>query len=118
MSNGKNRRRRPTKGRSGAAKATPPAKSSGGGRNPPARRRPTGADFWGRPGGEPSGGSIRPTPDPGAVPRSLGDPPLGPNPSAAAGHLAVIYEEAVRAATALAAANGLLDDEVEDPASD
>jgi hypothetical protein len=41
----------------------------------------------------------------------LGDPPLGPNPAAAAHHLAVIYEEAVRAGTALAAASGLLEDE-------
>jgi hypothetical protein len=51
---------------------------------------------------------IRPTPDPGALPRSLGDPPLTPD-TAAAHHVAVVYEEAVRAATALAAANGLLD---------
>ena len=116
-----NRRRRPAKGRQGAAQASPPAKTSGartgakgsgGGRSPSAsRRRPSGADFWGRPGAEPSVEKIRPTPDPGAVPRSLGDPPLGPNPAVAAGHLAVIYEEAVRAATALAAANGLLDEE-------
>jgi hypothetical protein len=56
---------------------------------------------------------IRPTGDPAALPRSLGDPPLGPNPAAAAHHLAVIYEEAVRAGTALAAASGLLDDEDE-----
>jgi hypothetical protein len=57
---------------------------------------------------------IRPTGDPAALPRSLGDPPLGPNPAAAAHHLAVIYEEAVRAGTALAAASGLLDDDVMD----
>jgi hypothetical protein len=50
---------------------------------------------------------IRPTPDPAAVPRSLGDPPLTPD-TAAEHHLAVVYEEAVRTATALAAANGLL----------
>jgi hypothetical protein len=36
---------------------------------------------------------------------------LGPNPATAAHHLTAIYEEAVRAATALAAANGLLDDD-------
>jgi hypothetical protein len=53
---------------------------------------------------------IRPTLDPGALPRSLGDPPLTPD-TAAAHHVAVVYEEAVRAATALAAANGLLEDE-------
>ena len=51
---------------------------------------------------------IRATPDPSAVPRSLGDPPLGPNASATQRHLALVYEEAVRAATALAAANNLL----------
>ncbi|HMG42702.1 MAG TPA: hypothetical protein VK611_15310 [Acidimicrobiales bacterium] len=63
--------------------------------------------FWGDPAAkraEPT--PIRPTPDPGALVRSLGNPPLSP---AAAHQLAVVYEEAVRAATALAAANGLLD---------
>lgn len=55
---------------------------------------------------------IRPTPDPGGVLRSLGEPPLTPD-TAAEFHLAAVYEEAVRAATALAAANGLLD--AEDP---
>jgi len=71
--------------------------------------------FWGR-AESPEGGvqTIRPTRDPDAVPRSLGDPPLAPNPAAALRHLAVVYEEAVRTATALAAANGLLAD---DPAS-
>jgi hypothetical protein len=111
------RRRRPDKGggaKGGAAKASPPAKTSGGGRKPPTRHRPGGADFWGRAGAEPSAGRIRPTTDPGALPRSLGDPPIGHDPTVAAGHLAVIYEEAVRAATALAAANGLLEDESED----
>lgn len=87
MSGGTNRRRRPSRGRTGA-----------------------GQDFWGQPGEPRRGGTIRPTPDPGALVRSLGDPPLGPNPAAAAHHLVVIYEEAVRAATALAAANGLLDE--------
>jgi hypothetical protein len=52
--------------------------------------------------------AIRATPDPSAVPRSLGDPPLGPNSAATQRHLALVYEEAVRAATALAAANNLL----------
>lgn len=85
----------------------------------PAPRRPSAADFWGgAPGPEADGDGgggregallrIDPTPDPGALPRSLGDPPLGPNPAAAQAQLAAVYEEAVRAATALAAANGLL----------
>jgi hypothetical protein len=77
------------------------------------RRRNGGADFWGRPTeGPPSDRKVQPTIDPGAVVRSLGDPPLGPNPATAAHHLTAIYEEAVRAATALAAANGLLDEEL------
>ncbi len=61
---------------------------------------------------------IRPTSDPGAIPRSLGDPPLPTRPGVAGAHLAAVYEEAVRAATALAAVNGLLaadpDDDVDD----
>lgn len=50
---------------------------------------------------------IQPTTDPAALPRSLGQPPLTPD-TAAQHHLAAVYEEAVRTATALAAANGLL----------
>jgi hypothetical protein len=73
--------------------------------------------FWGPEPGTDAGADadelqverIRPTLDPAALPRSLGDPPLTPD-TAAAHHVAVVYEEAVRAATALAAANGLLDD--------
>lgn len=76
------------------------------------RRRqgpPTDA-FWGRTDGpSPVAQHITPTADPSAIPRSLGDPPLSSNPAAAQHHLAVVYEEAVKAATALAAANGLLD---------
>lgn len=69
--------------------------------------------FWAAPGeaavpAEP----IRPTVDPAAIPRSLGDPPLTPE-AAAQQALAVVYEEAVRAATALAAVNGLLAGEPE-----
>ena len=76
------------------------------------RRRAGGTDFWGKTTeGPPSDRKVRPTIDPGAVVRSLGDPPLGPNPATAAHHLTAIYEEAVRAATALAAANGLLEDD-------
>lgn len=47
------------------------------------------------------------------MPRSLGDPPLGANRTSSQHQLAAAYGEAVRAATALAAANGLIDlDEV------
>jgi hypothetical protein len=86
-------------------------------RRKPANRGTTDAAFWGRPA--PTNGTtkeapskLRPTPDPAAVPASLGDPPLASaNRGAAQRQLAVVYEEAVRAATALAAANGLLDDQ-------
>jgi hypothetical protein len=73
-------------------------------------------EFWGEGGGDESAvvQRIRPTPEPAALPRSLGDPPLTPD-TAAAHHVAVVYEEAVRAATALAAANSLLELEPEPP---
>jgi hypothetical protein len=106
---GGNQRKRRTRGRPGGSGQQQP---SGGSRSQAAggRRRSGGADFWGRPSeGPPSDRKVRPTIDPGAVVRSLGDPPLGPNPATAAHHLTAIYEEAVRAATALAAANGLLE---------
>jgi hypothetical protein len=78
-------------------------------RRPGASKKVVEARFWGRDGGEgtpPPG--IRPTPDPGALVRSLGPPPLAVDPAVAERHLTAVYEEAVRAATALAAANGLL----------
>jgi hypothetical protein len=106
------KRRSGNKGRPGGS-GQPPS-SGGNARSQSANRRRTGgADFWGRPAeGPPSDRTVRPTIDPGAVVRSLGDPPLGPNPATAAHHLTAIYEEAVRAATALAAANGLLEEEL------
>jgi len=65
--------------------------------------------------GGPAQRKIRPSPDPGAVVRSLGPPPLALDPAIAGRHLEAVYEEAVRAATALAAVNGLLAEaEVED----
>jgi hypothetical protein len=51
---------------------------------------------------------IRPTTDPAAVVRSLGPTPLAIDAAVAERHLTAVYEEAVRAAIALAAANGLL----------
>jgi hypothetical protein len=83
-----------------------------------------GPAFWGQtPAPEvdgdapeaPASAQVRLTGDPAALLRSLGEPPLGRNPAAAMHHLSIVYEEAVRTATALAAANGLLDmDELED----
>jgi hypothetical protein len=105
---GNSRKRRSGKNRQSGGQAQGGNRSSSGA----SRRRTGGTDFWGKPAdGPPSDRKVRPTIDPGAVVRSLGDPPLGPNPATAAHHLTAIYEEAVRAATALAAANGLLEDE-------
>jgi hypothetical protein len=79
-------------------------------RRPGASKKVVEARFWGRDGeeGTPPPGGVRPTPDPGALIRSLGPPPLAVDPAVAERHLTAVYEEAVRAATALAAANGLL----------
>ena len=105
---GNSRKRRSGKNRQGGGQAQGANRSSSGGN----RRRTGGTDFWGKATeGPPSDRKVRPTIDPGAVVRSLGDPPLGPNPATAAHHLTAIYEEAVKAATALAAANGLLEDD-------
>ncbi len=63
--------------------------------------------FWASNRYEPSPSpQITPTSDPGSLPRSLGDPPLAP--AVSQHHLDAVYEEAVRAAVALAAANGLV----------
>jgi len=80
-------------------------------RRRPATPAPADARFWGPADEEgPTPSPIRPTPDPGAVARSLGNPPLAVGAATARRYLEAVYEEAVRAATALAAANGLLDD--------
>ena len=69
--------------------------------------------FWGAALAEPEAPKpIRPTPDHAALLRSLGDPPLLPQ-ATAHNTLALVYGEAVRAATALAAANGLLEETAE-----
>ncbi len=78
-------------------------------RRPTASKRVVDAKFWG-PDEVPEivPPLLEPTPDPAAVVRSLGAPPLAVDASVAERHLTAVYEEAVRAATALAAANGLL----------
>ena len=109
-------RRRPSGQPSAPRSSREPGRSSAG-RQPAKSNQPrvargqgSAGDFWGRAvDAAPAVQRIRPTPDPAAIPRSLGDPPLGPNPVAAQHHLAAVYEEAVRAATALAAANGLFE---------
>ena len=78
-------------------------------RRPAASRRVAEQRFWGTAREEaPPATTIRPSDDPGVLVRSLGAPPLAMDPGVAARHLTAVYEEAVRAATALAAANGLL----------
>ncbi len=79
-------------------------------RRPGASRKLIEARFWGqRDPDAPPPPRIRPNPNPGALVRSLGPPPLAVDPAVAERHLTAVYEEAVRAATALAAANGLLE---------
>jgi hypothetical protein len=61
---------------------------------------------------------IRPVPDPGAMVRSLGPPPLFGGGGNAEHYFAAVYDRAAMLATALAAASGLLDlssDRDEDP---
>jgi hypothetical protein len=81
-------------------------------RRPAASRRLAEQKFWGttyQPAEATT--SIRPTTDPGVLVRSLGAPSLSIDPAVSVRHLTAVYEEAVRAATALAAANGLLAEE-------
>jgi hypothetical protein len=80
-------------------------------RRPGAGRRVAEQRFWGsatQPAELPTPAPIRPTSDPAAIVRSLGPAPLAIDPAVVERHLTAVYEEAVRAATALAAANGLL----------
>ena len=81
-------------------------------------RKAAEAKFWGITSTVPEGEDapvaaaaavVRPTPEPGALVRSLGVPPLAVDVAVAERHLTAVYEEAVRAATALAAANGMLE---------
>ncbi|MCL2394378.1 MAG: hypothetical protein FWC87_06775 [Acidimicrobiaceae bacterium] len=88
-----------------------------------ASKKQVEARFWGQPAGaeasEPGArppAGIRPTPDPGALVRSLGPPPLAVDPAISERDLTAVYEEAVRFSTALAAANGLLASEDPDAA--
>lgn len=52
---------------------------------------------------------VRMTTDPGAVPRSLGPPPLPGHETAAEHYFAAVYDRAVTTAGALAAAGGMID---------
>ena len=75
------------------------------------RRRPIDrAAFWGTQLEDEAPTRIKPVDRPDALLASLGDVPLAINPSEVKGFLTDAYEAAARAAIALAAANGLLDD--------
>lgn len=68
--------------------------------------------FWGDPASLPrSEADVRITDDPGAVPRSLGTPPLPGQEQLAPHYFAAVYDRAVTTAGALAAAGGLIDTE-------
>jgi hypothetical protein len=108
------KRRRPGAGRRLAEQRFWGTDGSGPNASDPAGSQATVANAETHAEPEPSSAaSIRPTTDPAAVVRSLGPPPLAIDSGAVERHLTAVYEEAVRAATALAAANGLLasDDE-------
>lgn len=80
-------------------------------------RRVDEGKFWGEVELDPAPGRperIRPTPDPAALVRSLGPPPLAVDRELAERHLVAAYEEAVKTASALAAANGILAADEED----
>jgi hypothetical protein len=80
-------------------------------RRPAASRKLAEQRFWGRAENDTDPVKLRPTGDPAAMVRSLGPPPLPLDPGLVERHLTAVYEEAVRAATALAAANGLLQED-------
>ena len=67
-------------------------------------------DFWGDAAKLPQEeGLIRITPDPAAMVRSLGRPPLSGHYNAAEHYFAAVYERSVTLASALAAAGDLLE---------
>lgn len=90
--------------------------SSGGGANKGGNRKSkapaqgSSRDFWGTrlpvPDDRPS---IAPAPDPTAVFRSLGPPPLAGHAAIAENYFTLVYDRAAGLATALAASSGLLE---------
>jgi len=78
-------------------------------RRPGVNKKVIEAKFWGEAAGEAEPvRPISPTSDPGALMRSLGPSPLAMDEKDVTVHLTSVYHEAVRTATALVAANGLL----------
>ena len=100
----------PTSDRAPAAGAEAGPNGTGPGSGPPAGAGTASGSAASSPGSAAAvpAQRIRPTTDPAAVVRSLGAPPFAIDASVGGTPLTAVYEEAVKAATALAAANGLL----------
>jgi hypothetical protein len=104
------------------AKAPGPRKGDGSNRSrgrtrsPQKRARQSADDsrrpFWANDAAEAEAraliGVVRPVPDPTALVRSLGTPPLGKFADGAQHYYAAVYEKAQRFAVAMATANGVL----------
>lgn len=73
--------------------------------------------FWGDPDALPPADTmVRITPDPAAVVRSLGRPPLSGQYNVAEHYFTAVYDRSVALASALAAAGDLLEPEADEPA--
>ncbi len=90
----------------------PQRKSSNQGRRPQAKR-PTAVDIWRNPGPLPDIEPISVASDPGALLRSLGDPPMIDDAAAAKAFTSVI-DRAAAIAAALALSVDLLADSADD----
>ncbi len=78
-------------------------------RRPGVSKKVAEAKFWGDSTVEMvQAQQVTPTSDPGALIRSLGPSPLAVDEKESTVHLTAVYGEAVRTATALVAASGLL----------
>ena len=75
---------------------------------------PAPTDLWQPVPALPDPAPIEPALDPRALIRSLGDPPLAGQGAVAGHYLGAVVDRAAALATALAAASGLLADDVDD----
>jgi hypothetical protein len=104
-------------GKGGAKGGSRAGRHHAGGRNPRRKQRKgkpkvDALAFWGDASTLPrSEADVRITEDAGAVPRSLGTPPLPGQETIAPHYFTAVYERAVMTAGALAAAGGLIDTE-------
>jgi hypothetical protein len=80
------------------------------GRHPKKEKRPPARQFWGQPMAPPAPvAELAAAPDPTAMVRSLGPPPLGSHSGIAGHYFEAVYEKAAALAGALATASGMLD---------